>query len=270
MASGTYSAIGSTIRLLPPSEALAVPHAESYTSQELLISVIAGLLAGCRHVVVGTASPIPGAGALLARSRCDGVMRVSLLGSIKNNFFTDGGAELFDCAAQGRVDAFFLSGGQIDGQANINLVGTSSYPKSEVRWPGSFGSAHLYFLVPRVILFREEHTRRVMVEKVDFVSAPGTSEEGVYRQGGPHALLTSLALFDFQKRQRRFRLNSVHPGRSLEEVQDNTGFAFDLPEQVPTTREPDVATLSNIRSGIRSQIAEVYPRFAASAFLAGA
>jgi glutaconate CoA-transferase subunit B len=40
-----------------------------------------------------------------------------------------------------------------------------------VRWPGSFGSAYMYFLVPRVILFREEHTRRVMVPKVDFVSA---------------------------------------------------------------------------------------------------
>jgi glutaconate CoA-transferase, subunit B len=243
---------------------LAVSGAQTYNSQELLIYVAAGLLAGCRHVAVGTASPIPGAGALLASSRSGGGMRVSILGSVTNNFFTDGGVELFDCAAQGRIDAFFLGGGQIDGQANINLVGTGSYPRTDMRWPGSFGSAHLYFLVPRVILFRKVHTRRILVEKVDFVSAPGVSEAGVYRPGGPQALLTSLALFDFDKARRRFRLRSVHPGHGLEEVLDNTGFPFDQPPDVPVTPAPDAATLADIRLRILPEIAEIYPRFAAS------
>ena len=157
------------------------------TRQELLISTSAGLLAGCRHGAVGAVSPIPGSGALLARALSSGALRVSVLGSTRHNFFTDGGVELFNCAAQGRIDAFFLSGGQIGSEGNINLVGTGSYPATDIRWPGSFGSAYLYFLVPRVILFREEHTRRVMVERVDFISAPGRSEEGVYRKGGPHA-----------------------------------------------------------------------------------
>jgi glutaconate CoA-transferase subunit B len=236
------------------------------TRQELLIFTIAGLLSGCRHVAVGAASPIPGAAALLASARSGGALRVSVLGSTRNNFFTDGGVELFDCAAQGRVDAFFLGGGQIDGEGNVNLVGTGVYPSTEVRWPGSFGSAYLYFLVPRVILFREEHTRRVLVEKVDFISAPGKSEEGIYRPGGPHALLTNLALFDYDRVRHRFRLRSVHPDHSVEEVLDNTGFAFERPETVPRTPSPDPETLALIRSPIRGEIAEVYPRFAATAF----
>jgi glutaconate CoA-transferase subunit B len=236
------------------------------TRQELLIFTIAGLLTGCRHVAVGAASPIPGAAALLERARSGGALRVSLLGSTRNNFFTDGGVELFDCAAQGRVDAFFLGGGQIDGEGNVNLVGTGAYPATEVRWPGSFGSAYLYFLVPRVILFREEHTRRVLVEKVDFISAPGTSEKGIYRPGGPHALLTNLALFDYDRVRHRFRLRSVHPGHAVEEVLDNTGFAFERPETVPRTPSPDPETLALIRGPIRGEIAEVYPRFAATAF----
>jgi glutaconate CoA-transferase subunit B len=181
------------------------------TRQELLIFTIAGLIAGCRHVAVGAASPIPGAAALLERARSGGALRVSVLGSTRNNFFTDGGVELFDCAAQGRVDAFFLGGGQIDGAGNVNLVGTGSYPSAEIRWPGSFGSAYLYFLVPRVILFREEHTRRVLVEKVDFVSAPGKSEKGVYRPGGPHALLTNLALFGMTALSIAFVLEACIP-----------------------------------------------------------
>jgi glutaconate CoA-transferase subunit B len=233
-----------------------------FSRTELLIAVIARLLRGCRHVAVGASSPIPGAGALLARTQSREPMRVTVLGSLRHECFTSGGVELFDMAAQGRIDAFFLGGGQIDGQANINLVGTGEYPNNEVRWPGCFGSSYLYFLVPRVILFREEHSRRVMVPKVDFISAPGVSEPGVYRQAGPYAMLTELGLFSFDRERRRFRLDSVHPGRSVEEIRDNTGFEFDCPERVPVTVPPDAGTLSAIRGAVRSDIAETYPRFA--------
>jgi glutaconate CoA-transferase subunit B len=232
-----------------------------FTQTEVLITTIARLLHGCRYVAVGASSPIPGSGALLARSLSEGAMRISVLGSRKNNFFTNGGVELFDLAAQGRIDAFFLGGGQIDGQGNINLVGTGDYPGGGVRWPGSFGSAYLYFLVPRVILFREEHTRRVMVPKVDFVSAPGTSDK-VHRPGGPFALLTGRCLFNFDREQRRFQLASVHPGHTVEEIHDNTGFDFQCPAVVPETPAPEAALLAEIRGPIREEISETYPRFA--------
>jgi len=232
-----------------------------FTLTELLITAINRLLHGCHHVAVGASSPIPGSGALLARSLSGGAMRVSVLGSRKNNFFTNGGVELFDLAAEGRIDAFFLGGGQIDGQGNINLVGTGDYPGGGVRWPGSFGSAYLYYLVPRVILFREEHTRRVMVPKVDFVSAPGTSEH-IHRPGGPFALVTGRCVFDFDRDRRCFRLASVHPGHSVEEIRDNTGFDFECPAAVPNTPAPDAALLAAIRGPIREEIAETYPRFA--------
>lgn len=243
--------------------ALASRAENAYSPAELLINVVARLLAGCRHVAVGESSPIPGAGAFLASHCSKGALRVSALGSRTHNMMVNGSVELFDLAAQGRIDAFFLGGGQIDGQGNINLVGTGPYPNTDVRWPGSFGSSYLYFLVPRVILFREEHTRRVMVPKVDFVSAPGTSAPNVYRVGGPHALLTGLGLFMFDKGRQRFRLESMHPGHTLEEIQDQTGFEFDRAEQVTETAAPDPATLALIRGEIRQEIAEIYPRFAA-------
>ena len=173
----------------------------SYRRELVLITAIAGLLEGANHVAVGALSPIAGAAALLARARSSGDMRVSMLGSARHNFFTDGGRELFDCAAQGRIDAFFLGGAQIDGWANINLVGTGDYPRSEARFAGTFGSAYLYFLVPRVILFQPEHTRRTLVSQVDFVSAPGVSPPGVYRPGGPVALVTGPLRLPFRPRR---------------------------------------------------------------------
>ena len=235
----------------------------SVTPTELLISTIARLLAGVRHVAVGASSPIPGAAALLTRALSDGATRVSVLGSRRHNAFTNGGVELFDLAAQGRIDAFFLGGGQIDGAANINLIGTGAYPQGGVRWPGSFGSAYLYHLVPRVILFREEHTRRVFVPKVDFISAAGPRDDGVFRPGGPHAMLTGLCLFDFDQARHRFVLTSVHPGHTIDEVRDETGFDFDCADAVPLTPLPDAATLALMRGRIRDEIGETYPNFAA-------
>jgi glutaconate CoA-transferase, subunit B len=232
------------------------------TRTELLIGVINRLLSGARHVIVGASSPIPGAAALLAREASGGALRVTVLGSRRNNSYTDGGVETFDLAAQGRVDVFFLGGGQIDGQANINLVGTGPYPRSEVRWPGSFGSAYMYFMVPRVILFREEHTRRVMVPKVDFISAPGVSPPNVYRPGGPYKMVTGLGVFGFDRQRGRFTLESVHPGHTVEEIRDNTGFDFDCAEPVPSTVGPDLQLLSSLRNRVRDEIAETYPRFA--------
>jgi glutaconate CoA-transferase subunit B len=191
-------------------------------------------------------------------------LRVNVLGATRNNTFTNGGVELFDLAAQGRIDAFFLSGGQIDGQANINLVGAGRYPDLEVRWPGSFGSAYLYFLVPRVILFREEHTRRVMVPRVDFISAPGASTSNVHRPGGPYKMVTGLGLFAFDRARGRFRLESVHPGHSVQDIVDNTGFDFDRSEDAPVTSPPEAEVLRLLRQRVRSEIADAYPRFAAS------
>jgi len=239
---------------------------EKFRDEELLADVICRLIGDVRHVAVGAQSPIPATAALLARERGGGRPYVSLLGSRDHTFFTEGARELFDCAGQGRVDVFFLSGGQIDGEGNINLVGIGDYAHPKARFPGSFGSAYLYYVVPKVILFRIEHSHRTLPAKVDFVSAPGVSPDNVFRPGGPIALVTKHCLFDFDRARCRFRLASVHPGHSVDEVIDNTGFDFDRPPQVPVTPAPSADTLRLLRIVVAPMLAEVYPQFAEKVF----
>ena len=234
--------------------------------EELLIDVVLRLISGAKHVAVGANSPIPAAAAFLAQTLGGGRPYVSLQQSPKHNLFTDGGRELFDAAGQGRIDVFFLSGAQIDGQGNINLVAVGDYARPKARFPGSFGSAYLYYVVPKVILFRLEHTRRTLVEQVDFISAPGTSPPNVYRRGGPIALVTPLCHFGFDRARARFRLASVHPGHSVEEVLDQTGFAFDRPDVVPLTPAPSADMLRLLRGTVAPQLARIYPKFAETVF----
>jgi glutaconate CoA-transferase subunit B len=225
-----------------------------YKREELLACVLARLIGEAGHVAVGAASPIPATAAFLVKSRRPS-LRVSLLHKRKGNPFTEGSRELFDLAGQGRIDVFFLGGAQIDGEASINLVSAG-----EQRFPGSFGSAFMYPVVPRTILFREEHSRRTLVSRVEFVSA----------RGDPAALLTGKTLFSWQKDKRRFRLESVHPGHSVDEVRDDTGFAFDRPDAVPTTAAPSSSELALLRGEVAREIAADYPEFAARVWGAAA
>lgn len=241
-----------------------------YSQEELLICIFARRLKGLGHVAVGALSPVPGSAALLAKTQSNTDMRVSIIHGDANNPFTDGGRELFDCAGQGRIDAFFLGGAQIDGEANINLLGTGGYPELEKRFPGSFGSAYVYFVIPNVFLFAPEHSNRVLVPKVDFISAPGTSSQEVQRRGGPKALVTDKCVMAFDADAKRFALESVHPGVSVDDVKDNTGFDFDVPEggadNVPETPAPTDKELGLLRSQIAPEIAKTYPDFAIRVF----
>ncbi len=228
----------------------------------LLISVIADLIGDAKHVATGALSPIPTAAAMLARRRSAGRMRVTVLGSRRNSRFTSGAKELFDCAAQGRIDVFFLSGAQIDGEANINLLSVGDYARPKTRFAGSFGSTYLYMLVPRIILFRLDHDRRALVPRVDFISAPGWSAPEVYRPGGPCALVTNRCVFDWRKDERRFALASVHPGETAAGIREATGFDYAAPTEVPVSRAPDSELRAEIRDLVLQEVAEVYPRFA--------
>ena len=213
-----------------------------------------------RHIAVGAASPIPAAACWLVKKMGHNV-RLSLLHKHSGNPLTAGTRELFDLTGQGRIDLFFLGGGQIDGQANINLIGTGEWPGKAVRFPGSFGSAFMYFMTPRTILFREEHSARVFVPQVDIVSAPGVSPPGVFRRGTAQALVTGKCIFRFDPAAARFTLESVHPGETAASVREATGFDYDAPAEVPTTPDPTESELALLRGPVCDEMRETYPDF---------
>ncbi len=242
----------------------------TYKPEELLAATICRLVLDpsqhvARHVAVGAASPVPAAACYLAQ-KLGYPIRLSLLARASGNPFTDGTRELFDLTGQGRIDLFFLGGGQIDGQANLNLLGTGEWPGRGVRFPGSFGSAFMYMMTPRIILFREEHSPRVLPERVEMISAPGISAPGVFRRGHAQALVTGKCVFRFHPERARFSLASVHPGETVESVRAATGFGFDADGEVPETAVPNERELALLRGAVCDEMLETYPDFCARVF----
>lgn len=232
------------------------------STEEIMAAAIAREVRDRELSVVGTLSPIPACGVRLAAATHAPRGRILILGQPDSPFLD--GKEMFDLAQRGEMDLFFLSGVQIDAQANINLWAIGEdYQRPRVRLPGGAGSGMLYYWAKRVILFKPDHNRRVFVPKVDFITSAGWSPPEVKRPGGPWKVVTSLAVLKWERATRQFQLESVHPGRTAEEVQDNTGFDLAIPPDVPTTPLPTPEQLRLLRTRVLDEVTAVYPEYAA-------
>ncbi len=239
-----------------------------YNNDELLACVVARELRDGETIAIGTSSPVPASAAYLAKFTHAPSARLFILGSARNFPFRGGSKEFFDFAQRGRLDVFFLGGAQIDVRGNINLHCIGDYAAPKVRLPGARGSAMLYYMARRVLLFTGEHTPRVFVERVDFITSPGSTSPAVYRFGGPDKVITPLCVMRFNPETKQLELGGLNPGLSLDEVQQQTGFPITLPanarpETPPRITPPTPEELEMLRSRVRREVAEVYPRFAA-------
>jgi len=229
------------------------------TATEMMIQALSREVRDGEITATGTLSPIPAAACYLAQLTHAPTARLLILASPDWPFDSEL-EEMFCLAQQGKMGLFFLSGAQIDRQANTNLVVIGPYERPKVRLPGGAGTAMICHQARRVALFMAKQTERSLVEKVDFITGPGGSP-GPGRPGGPCRLVTDLAVFDYLAGQ-GLVLASIHPGVSLEEVQARTGFPLQLSGPVPQTPAPDEAALALIHGPVKEKLAKTYPSFA--------
>lgn len=236
---------------------------KSYTTQELMITCLSRQVADHKITATGTLSPIPAAACYLAK--LSHAPRAELLIFHAPDWpFESELEELFNITRQGRLDLFFLSGAQIDRTANLNLVAIGDYEKPKVRLPGGAGAAMLYLQAGRSALFLARQNTKSLVEKVDFITAPGGSPgeaNGLDRPGGPVGLVTDLAVFDYLPGQGLVPA-SIHPGTEPGQLQAATGWDLGNLDHLPQTEPPDEDILALIRGPVKEKLKAVYPAFA--------
>lgn len=239
----------------------------AYTPQELMAVLIARQVRDGETVAVGAVSPIPAAGCVLAEQTHAPDISLIILDCEEYYPFSGGSSALHFLAQRGELDLFFLSGIQIDQHANVNLHVIGDYRAPSRRLAGAYGSAMLYYMASRVILFRTEHSRRSLVEQVDFVTSPGTSPDSVHRPGGPSLLITPKAVLEWHPDG--WMCLSIHPGSDVQDIRDNTGFALVLSPPPPTTPPPSERELAVLRGRVRAKLDRSYPDFFARHVLPG-
>jgi acyl CoA:acetate/3-ketoacid CoA transferase beta subunit len=158
--------------------------------------------------------------------------------------------KVFDVIAYGKRHVM-MGATQVDrhGNQNISAIGDFARPKRQLLGsrgaPGNTVNHRTSYWVPK-------HSPRVFVEQVDIVTGVGPKRA---REAGPgaskyndiHRIVTNLAVFDLGGPDDTVRLLSVHPGVSVEDVQQATGFELVVDGEVPATREPTYSELVIIR-----------------------
>jgi glutaconate CoA-transferase subunit B len=251
----------------------------AYNRGELLAAYFAGQIENGDRVFVGANLPVPRAGNLLAHLTHGPDIKVSI-GMVTTNLLNEPELEPFKFSTDHRMsrwaeaivihndifdsprqtsDLFFVGGVQIDRFGNTNLIGLSDGEGGlALRGPGTLGTSSMAYYAKRFYIYSPSHTPRVFVPKVDFISVFGHGEGGDHRarlgldrfNDGPTAVITPLAILDFDTPDRSMRIQSVHPGVGVEEVRAATGFELAVPDQVPTTPEPTAEQLTLLRERI--------------------
>ena len=155
--------------------------------------------------------------------------------------------------AQGGVDLGFIGSAEVDRFGNLNTSYIGDPGKPRVKLPGSGGGADIAILSRRWVTLMS-HERRRLVERVSFITSPGHGDgtRGWRKRnrllgGGPSAVITTLGVLRFPEQGGEAYLASVHPGHTVNEVLENTGWALQVSADVSETSAPTAAELTAIR-----------------------
>jgi glutaconate CoA-transferase subunit B len=210
----------------------------------------------------GAHSQIPAAGLLLAQALHAPNAELIILNTVFTPFRT---SKAFHFLCQrGELGLFFVSGVQIDRRGNYNLHQLGAdLDRPTARFPGGYGGGLIYYAARRTVVFRTEHTRRSLVEKVDFVSAAGATPPDVIRLGHPTKLVTPKASFRFAQDEGVLKLDTIHSPWTLADIRENTGFDLGVPGSAPATKAPTAEELATLRGAVREKMLVASPAYAA-------
>lgn len=149
----------------------------------------------------------------------------------------------------GKSGLAFASGAQVDKWGNLNIACIGDYDNPKVRLPGCLAQTDLAAYARRVCII-VPHTKRVLVDHVDFISGVGHENREGLPGGGPYRVMTNLAIMDFNPETRQMRVKSIHPWVTKEMIRENTGFDIEIPSDVPFTPTPSQEDLRLIREEI--------------------
>ena len=163
--------------------------------------------------------------------------------------------EAFDLAQRGELDLMFLGAAQVDrkGNTNLSLIGDVERPK--VQLPGGAASAFLMPITPKVVVWVTRHSNKVFVEEVDFVTGQGYNHRSEAYKVNEIVVISNLAVMNFKNPERMMQIQSYHPGHTVEEVKENTGFDLRVAPNAAETPVPTQDILELIeatdRDGVR-------------------
>jgi glutaconate CoA-transferase subunit B len=150
-----------------------------------------------------------------------------------------------------RIDLGFIGGAEVDRFGNLNTHWVEENRK-RIRLPGSGGAADIATMAKRCIIIMN-HERRRFPARVHYITSPGFGDGGDWRSrngligGGPSRVITSMGIFSFDAHTREMMLAANHPGVSIENIKNETGWSLKISPGIQETAAPTEDELAAIR-----------------------
>ena len=237
-----------------------------YSTQELMIIAAAREIADGERIFVGMRLPITAYGvarlthapnavglfesgvaryapaADMLYTMCDGPNQLGAA-------WTTGLIQIMGLLSGGRIHAGFIGGAEIDRFGNINTSYIGDTDAPTVKLPGSGGAPDIAAMAERLIVIIN-HQKHRLVERVDYITSPGYLDGGDARKraglpgGGPAVVITDRAILRPHGPTNELHLAAVHPGHTVDEVIENTGWDLQSMPNVADTPPPTEAELA--------------------------
>jgi glutaconate CoA-transferase subunit B len=152
----------------------------------------------------------------------------------------------------GRVDLAFLGAAQVDRFANLNSTVIGNYDGPRTRLPGAGGAPEIAASCGEVVIV-VGHSRRTLVERLDFVTTvghgdgPGSRERLGLRGKGPTAVVTDLGVLEPDPGTAALTLTQLHEGVSVEQAREATGWELAVADELRVTDPPSETELAALR-----------------------
>jgi glutaconate CoA-transferase subunit B len=137
--------------------------------------------------------------------------------------------EMFNYWIQpGRIEVAFLGAAQVDPRGALNSTVIGDYDAPRTRLPGAGGCERVMVVAP--------HSKRTFVPELDFLTTPTA----------PEAVITDLGVLE-PGDDGELVLTQIHPGVTVEQVRENTGWELRVAGDLATTEPPSEKELSALR-----------------------
>ncbi len=152
----------------------------------------------------------------------------------------------------GRIELAFLGAAQVDRFANLNSTVIGDYDHPLTRLPGAGGAPEVAASCGEVVVVAA-HSKRALVEKLDFVTTvghgdgPGARARLGFRGRGPTAVITDLGVLEPDPDTLELTLTNVHDGVSVSQAREATGWKLAVAPELGVTPPPTDEELAALR-----------------------
>jgi len=184
---------------------------------------------------------------------------------VPNSLFVGDSIDALSILQRGEITVALLSTSMVDRYGNCNTTVVGPYEKPIYRLPGGGGATEIAGMAKRLVWMIDDHIKRRLPEKLDFITDPGYLEgfdsrikAGYPPDTGPEVIVTPFCIMKFDSESKEAYLDALHPNITIDQVKENTGWDLKVADEIKQIPPPTLKEIKVCRQTMRDAIDQYF------------